>query len=56
MTRPSHEEFLPDEASAVVYDDLFQIYRELHDSLAADDSPMRRLRTLQQRADNGATR
>jgi L-ribulokinase len=56
MTRPSHEEFLPDEASALVYDDLFQIYRELHDSLAADDSPMRRLRTLQQRADNGATR
>lgn len=56
MTRPSLEEFLPHEASALVYDDLFQIYRELHDSLAADDSPMRRLRTLQQRAGNGATR
>jgi L-ribulokinase len=56
MTRPSMEEFLPDEANASVYDDLFQVYRELHDSLAADDSPMRRLRTLQQTADAGATR
>jgi L-ribulokinase len=56
MTRPSMEEFLPDEANASVYDDLFQVYRELHDSLAADDSPMRRLRTLQQTADDGATR
>jgi L-ribulokinase len=56
MTRPSLEEFVPDEANASVYDDLFQVYRDLHDSLAADDSPMRRLRTLQQTADNGATR
>jgi L-ribulokinase len=56
MTRPSMEEFLPDEANASVYDELFQVYRELHDSLAADDSPMRRLRTLQQTADDGATR
>jgi len=56
MTRPSLEEFLPDEADAGVYDHLFEVYRELHDSLAVNDSPMRRLRSLQQRADNGATR
>ena len=56
MSRPSLEEFLPDEAKALIYDDLFQVYRDLHDSMAADDSPMRRLRTLQGRADDGATR
>ena len=56
MSRPSIEEFLPDEANALVYDDLFQVYRDLHDSMAADDSPMRRLRTLQGRADDGAMR
>jgi L-ribulokinase len=56
MSRPSIAEFLPVEANAVVYDDLYQVYRDLHDSLAADGSPMRRLRTLQSRADDGATR
>jgi L-ribulokinase len=56
MSRPSLDEFLPDEGNASVYDDLFQIYHELHDSMAADGSPMRRLRTVQQRAGDGATR
>jgi L-ribulokinase len=56
MSRPSLEEFVPDEANAIVYDELFQVYRQLHDSLAADKSPMRRLRSLQKKADNGATR
>ena len=56
MTRPSLEEFVPDAANAVVYDHLFAVYRQLHDSLSADDSPMRRLRSLQQSAANGATR
>ena len=56
MTRPSVEEYVPDDANGVVYDDLFGVYRQLHDSLSADDSPMRRLRSLQQRAGNGATR
>jgi L-ribulokinase len=48
MAHLGDDEYLPDEARADLYDDLYGVYRELHDFMAADNSPMRRLRSLQQ--------
>jgi L-ribulokinase len=50
MARLGDEEYLPDESARPAYDDLFGIFRELHDSMSAPESPMRRLRSAQHRA------
>jgi len=50
MARLGGEEYLPDESAKPAYDELYHVYLELHDSMAAPDSPMRRLRSLQHRA------
>jgi L-ribulokinase len=50
MARLGGEEYLPDESAKPVYDELHDLYLALHDSMAAPDSPMRRLRSLQHRA------
>ena len=50
MARLGDDEYLPDQASQPVYDDLYGIYRDLHDSLAKGASPMRRLRSVQDHA------
>ena len=50
MARLGGEEYLPDESAKSVYDELHGLYLALHDSMAATDSPMRRLRSLQHRA------
>lgn len=50
MASLSADEFFPDTSVASVYDDLYGIYRELHDSMSEGASEMRRLRTVQDRA------
>jgi L-ribulokinase len=50
MARLGDDEYLPDESAKPAYDELFGIFRELHDSMSAPDSPMRRLRSAQHRA------
>jgi L-ribulokinase len=50
MARLGEDEYLPAEESAPVYDDLFGVYRELHDRYAEESSEMRRLRSIQARA------
>jgi len=50
MARLGDDEYLPDVASQPVYDELFGIYRHLHDSLSSDASEMKRLRSVQDRA------
>lgn len=50
MARLGDDEYLPDVASQPVYDELFGIYRHLHDSLASEASEMKRLRSVQDRA------
>ena len=50
MARLGDDEYIPDEASRPVYDDLYGIYRDLHDSLSKGASPMRRLRSVQDSA------
>ncbi len=47
MARLGEDHYLPQEEEAAVYDDLYEVYRSLHDSLAASNSPMRRLRAIQ---------
>ena len=49
MARLSDQQFLPEEGSRQVYDELYGIYRDLHDSHSALGSEMRRLRGLQNR-------
>jgi L-ribulokinase len=49
MARLGEDEYLPTEESAPVYDDLFGIYRDLHDRFADESSEMRRLRSIQAR-------
>jgi L-ribulokinase len=48
--------YLPDPASKPVYDDLYSIFKELHDTMAEPSSPMRRLRTVQARTRETSTR
>lgn len=50
MARLGDDEYLPDIASQPIYDELFGIYRHLHDSLSAEASEMKRLRSIQDRA------
>jgi L-ribulokinase len=50
MAGLSSDEYLPDPAVRPVYDDLYGIYRELHDTMSERASGMRRLRTVQDRA------
>ena len=50
MARLGADEYLPDEASRAVYDDLYAIYRDLHDTMSSAGSPMRRLRRVQDHA------
>jgi L-ribulokinase len=47
MARLGDDEYLPDEAGRSVYDDLYGVYRDLHDTMSSAGSPMRRLRTVQ---------
>lgn len=49
MASLGEDEYLPSETADAVYDDLYGIYRDLHDGFAADSSEMRRLRSLQDR-------
>jgi L-ribulokinase len=50
MARLGDDGYLPDGSARPVYDDLYGIYRELHDSMSAGSSPMRRLRSVQRRS------
>ena len=49
MARLGDDEYLPTAAAQPIYDDLYEIYRSLHDSLGAEHSEMRRLHSLQER-------
>lgn len=49
MAHLAAEEYMPVAASASVYDDLYGIYRGLHDSMASAGSPLRNLRAVQHR-------
>jgi hypothetical protein len=48
--------YLPAPASKPIYDDLYSIFKELHDTMAEPASPMRRLRSVQTRTRETATR
>jgi len=50
MARLGATEYLPAPESLPVYDELFGVYHELHDTMAGSTSPMRRLRVSQERA------
>jgi L-ribulokinase len=50
MARLGEDEYLPNEPTRTVYDDLYAIYKDLHDTMASDSSGMRRLRSVQDRA------
>jgi L-ribulokinase len=50
MARLGEDEYHPDQAVKKVYDDLFSIYLDLHDSMSVGSSEMRRLRSVQDRA------
>lgn len=50
MAHLGPEEYTPVASNASVYDELFAIYRELHDSMASAGSPLRTLRAVQHRA------
>jgi len=50
MARLGPDEYLPDGSGREVYDDLYGIYRDLHDTMSAGSSEMRRLRSVQDRA------
>ena len=50
MARLSREEYRPDESVRSTYDDLYVIFRGLHDHMAEPESEMRRLRAVQDRA------
>lgn len=47
MARLGDDEYLPDESTRPVYDDLYAIYKHLHDTMAGASSGMRRLRAVQ---------
>ena len=50
MARLGRDEYLPNESTRPVYDDLYSIYKDLHDTMARPSSGMRRLRSVQDRA------
>lgn len=49
MASLGDDEYLPDVSAQPVYDDLFGVYRDLHDSMSKGSSEMKRLRTVQGR-------
>ncbi|HSM44952.1 MAG TPA: FGGY-family carbohydrate kinase, partial [Acidimicrobiia bacterium] len=49
MAALGDDEYLPDASAQSVYDDLFGVYRDLHDSMSKGSSEMKRLRTVQDR-------
>jgi L-ribulokinase len=50
MARLGPDVYLPAESTKPIYDDLYDIYRDLHDAMSSDSSEMRRLRSVQDRA------
>ena len=50
MARLGEDEYLPNESTQPVYDDLYSIYKDLHDTMAGPSSGMRKLRSVQERA------
>ena len=50
MARLGPDEYLPNEPTRPVYDDLYSIYKDLHDTMAGSTSGMRRLRSVQDEA------
>ena len=50
MARLGRDEYLPNESTRPAYDDLYSIYKDLHDTMAGTSSEMRRLRSVQDRA------
>ena len=49
MASLSSDEYLPDTSARSTYDDLYDVYRGLHDSMAESTSEMRKLRMVQNR-------
>jgi L-ribulokinase len=56
MARLGDDAYLPDEATSPVYDDVYSIYKELHDAMASPSSPMRRLRSVQAQTRDSTSR
>jgi L-ribulokinase len=56
MARLGDDIYQPDETSKSNYDDLYSIFKELHDTMAGSSSPMRRLRTVQATTREAMTR
>jgi L-ribulokinase len=56
MARLGEDIYLPDEATKPTYDDVYSIYKDLHDTMAGPSSAMRRLRSVQARTRETATR
>jgi L-ribulokinase len=52
MAKLGKDEYSPDMLSKSVYDDLFGVYRDLHDSMSKGSSEMRRLRSVRDRVRN----
>jgi L-ribulokinase len=50
MARLGDDIYLPAERAKTTYDELYSIYKDLHDTMAAPSSVMRRLRSVQARA------
>lgn len=50
MARLGEAEYLPDVSAQGVYDDVYGVYRDLHDSMAKGSSEMKRLRSVRDRA------
>jgi L-ribulokinase len=50
MARLGRDEYLPNESTRPAYDDLYSIYKDLHDTMAGPSSEMRRLRSVQDKA------
>lgn len=50
MARLGPDVYLPDASATEVYREVYSVFREMHDSMAARESPMRRLRAIQDRA------
>jgi L-ribulokinase len=50
MARLGEDEYLPNQSTQPVYDDLYAIYRDLHDTMAGPSSGMRKLRSVQETA------
>jgi L-ribulokinase len=56
MARLGDDIYQPDETSKSTYDDLYSIFKELHDTMAGSSSPMRSLRTVQATTREAMTR